>query len=502
MTRAAGKSFWRPVGYYMGMVIVTLGVLQIIPMLVSVLYGEWDVAIIFLLTGSLAVLAGCAPVALLHQDRPARIGWREGMVVTAGAWFVGMLFCALPYRFSGNYLSYLDACFDVMSGLTTTGLALVQDMDHLANGINMWRHMLTFVGGQGMVVLALTFLASSTGSAYKMYVGEGKDERLAPNATHTARYIWRISLIYLLLGTFVFWLAGLRLGLSWDRALLHGMWIFMSAWSTGGFAPMSQNILYYHSALYEIITMIFFIIGSFNFALHHAVLQGRKRELVKNVETLSMTITMTALTLLATIGFMQNRIYPDAMALFRKVFYQLISGHTTTGFMSIYARQFYADWGELALFAITVAMLIGGSACSTAGGFKGLRMAIIFKSFLKDLRQMSVPESRIILTKYHHIRDIVLEDQTARSAFLIVTAYIVTYAGTTLAGMLCGYPFSLASFEAASATGNVGLSIGLATPAMPSALKVIFIAAMWMARLEFMAVLALVATLVRKVGNR
>ena len=78
----------------------------------------------------------------------------------------------------------------------------------------------------------------------------------------------------------------------------------------------------------------------------------------------------------------------------------------------------------------------------------------------------------------------------------------MTYAGTTLAGMLCGYPFSFASFEAASATGNVGLSIGLATPAMPSALKVIYIAAMWMARLEFMAVLALVATLVRKVGNR
>ncbi len=502
MTTSKKNGYWRPVGYFMGLVVMTLGALQLIPLFVSLLYGEWDMATSFLLCSLLAVLAGGIPVTLLHQDRPSHIGWREGMVATAGSWLIGMLLCALPYYFSGYYLSYLDACFDVMSGFTTTGLALIQDMDHLSNGINMWRHMLTFVGGQGMVVLALSFLASGAGSAYKMYVGEGKDERLTPNAIHTSRAIWRISLIYLLLGTFVFWLAGLRIGLPWDQAILHGMWIFMSAWSTGGFAPMSQNVLYYHSALYEVITMVFFIIGSFNFAVHYAVIHGRKRELVKNVETLSMTVTMTVLTLLATLGFMQNRIYPDAMAFFRKVFYQLVSGHTTTGFMTVYARQFYTDWGELALFAMIIAMLIGGSACSTAGGFKGLRMAILLKTFQKEIRQMSLPESRIIIQKYHHIRDLVLDDQVVRSAFLIVTAYVVTYTGTALAGMLCGFPFALSSFEAASVTGNVGLSIGLTTPAMPSILKVVYIIAMWMARLEFISVLALVATIVRKVGRK
>ena len=117
--------------------------------------------------------------------------------------------CALPYYLSGNYLSYLDCCFDVMSGFTTTGLTLIQDMDHLSNGINMWRHLLTFVGGQGMVVLALTFLVKGTNGAYKMYVGEGKDERLMPNAVSTARYIWLISLIYLVVGTLVLWIAGI-----------------------------------------------------------------------------------------------------------------------------------------------------------------------------------------------------------------------------------------------------------------------------------------------------
>ena len=130
------------------------------------------------------------------------------MTLTAISWLAGMVFCAVPYYLSGQYLSFLDACFDVMSGFTTTGLTLIQDMDHTANGINMWRHLLTFVGGQGMIVLAITFLVKGTNGAYKMYVGEGKDERLMPNVVSTARYIWGISLVYLLLGTAVLTVIG------------------------------------------------------------------------------------------------------------------------------------------------------------------------------------------------------------------------------------------------------------------------------------------------------
>lgn len=498
----ATRPFWRPVGYYAGLTLLILGSLQLLPCLVSVVCREWNMALVFLLGTGVSVLLGGVPVLLLHQDQPMRVGWREGLAAAAGSWLLGMLLCALPYWLSGSYLSYLDACFDVMSGFTTTGLTLVQDLDHLSNGLNTWRHLVTFVGGQGMVVLALSFLAGGSGGAYTMYVGEGKDERLAPNATHTSRYIWRISLIYLLVGTVALWLVGLRIGLSWDRSLLHGLWIFMSAWSTGGFAPMSQNILYYHSSAYELATLVFFIIGSFNFALHHAVLQGNRKELRRNVETISMTVTMTLLTLIATLGFIRANLYTDVAALFRKVFYQLISGHTTTGFMTVYARQFRTDWGDLALFAMTVAMLVGGSACSTAGGFKGLRVAVLFGAFRKTLRQASAAESRLIVQKYHHIRDLVLEDGTIQSAFLIVTCYMITYAVATLVGLLCGYPFVDASFEAASVTGNVGLSIGLTTPAMPAILKVTYILSMWMARLEFISVFVLVAILARKAVKR
>ncbi|MHB1315990.1 MAG: TrkH family potassium uptake protein [Christensenellales bacterium] len=488
--------------YYIGLIMIGLGFLQYIPLITSLILLEWDIMFDFLASSSIALLVGGSMMLLGKKYRSRRLSWGEGMVVTASSWFLGMLICALPYYLSGNYLSYLDCCFDVMSGLTTTGLSLVQNMDHLSNGINMWRHLLTFLGGQGMVVLALTFLIKGTSGAYKMYVGEGKDERLMPNAISTARYIWLISLIYLAVGTLAQWIAGMLAGLSAGRAFLHGLWIFMSAWSTGGFAPMSQNILYYHSAFFEIITMVFFIIGSFNFALHFAVLSGKRKELRRNIETVSFSITVTVLTLILTLGLLQNSVYTDAISIFRKGFYQLISGHTTTGFMSIYARQFYYEWGDIALFAITVAMLFGGSACSTAGGFKGLRIGIIGNAFKKDIKQMVLPESRVTVQKFHHIKDIVLEDNIVRSAFLIVIAYMITFTLGTLMGMLCGFPFAMSAFESASATGNVGLSIGLMTAAVPAILKITYIIIMWMARLEFMSILALGVYIVMRVKKR
>ena len=163
--------------------------------------------------------------------------------------------------------------------------------------------------------------------------------------------------------------------------------------------------------------------------------------------------------------------------------------------MTIYARQFFTEWGNVALFAVIISMLIGGSAASTAGGFKGLRMGIIFKGFLRDIKRILLPESRIQIDKFHHISDVILEEKHVRSAMLIVLAYIVTFAIGTLAGVYFGYPLSSAAFESASVTGNVGLSIGITTASMPNTLKIIYILIMWVARLEFMSVLALLAYL-------
>jgi trk system potassium uptake protein len=488
------------IGYYAGLALIGLGALHLAPILTSLVYGEWNILVDFLISLALTVLVGSTLAILSGKPNAAqKLDWAEGMGVAVIAWFAGMLLCALPYYLSGQYRSYLDASFDVMSGLTTTGFTLIQDLDHTSNGINMWRHLLTFVGGQGIIVLALTFLVKGASGAYKMYVGEGKDERLMPNVVTTARYIWGISLVYLLVGTLILTAVGLAQGLDAGQACLHGLWLFMSSWSTGGFAPMSQNILYYHSVWFELTTMIFFIIGSFNFALHYAVLTGKRKELSKNIETMSMMVTVTVLTLLTTVGLIRQNIYPDILSLVRKVFFQLISGHTTTGLQSIYARQFHLEWGDLALLAMIIAMLIGGSACSTAGGFKGIRMGIIWNVFRRDIRRLSQPESVVTTLKIHHIKDQFLDENTVRSAFLIVVAYLVTFVLTTLTGVFYGYPMGDAAFEAASATGNVGLSIGVVQASMPAPMKVVYIFTMWLARLEFMSVLALAAYLLNRV---
>jgi trk system potassium uptake protein TrkH len=488
------------IGYFTGKIIIGIGLLMLIPIVTALIFGEWPVMVDFIIGFGLALTIGYLMTYIGTTNH--KPNWIHGMVTAAFSWLVAMAVAAIPYMLSGHFLSYLDAMFDTMSGFTTTGLVLLQDLDHVSNAINMWRFILTFVGGQGMIVLALTFLVKDAAGGYKLYVGEGKDERLLPSVFNTAKEIWKISLIYLVIGTFALWMAGIYIGLPTVNAFLHGLWIYMSAWSTGGFAPMTQSILYYHSFLYEIITIVIFMIGSFNFALHHAVWTGNRKEIYKNIETVSMAVTLTVLTLLGCYGLMKLKVYPDTMALFRKGFYQIVSGHTTTGFMTIYARQFIREWGDLALLAITVAMLFGASACSTAGGFKGLRIGIIFQAIVQEIRRLLKPESVILIHKFHHIKDQVLEEKQVRSAALIIILYIAIFAMATIVGVLYGYPLLEAAFESASVTGNVGLSIGVTAAGMPDILKITYIFNMWAGRLEFMAILAMFGFIISAVKRK
>jgi trk system potassium uptake protein TrkH len=298
-------------------------------------------------------------------------------------------------------------------------------------------------------------------------VGEGKDERLLPNVIQTARAIWLVSLAYLIVGALFLWIAGMSLGLGPVRGLLHAIWIFMAGWSTGGFAPQSYNTIYYHSLLYEVISVSIFVIGSFNFALHWAVWTGKRTEIYKNIEIISFFTTITIAMLLATAGLMKLGVYPDTMALFRKMFYQVASGHTTTGFSTIYSRTFVRQWGPFAMLGVTLAMAIGASACSTGGGFKGIRMGIIFKGVIQDVRRLISPESARIVEKWHHISTRLLDDATVRMAMLVVLSYIGIYALGTVVGVYYGYDLVQAMFDAVSAGSNTGLSCGVVSPTMP-----------------------------------
>jgi trk system potassium uptake protein TrkH len=185
-------------------------------------------------------------------------------------------------------------------------------------------------------------------------------------------------------------------------------------------------------------------------------------------------------------------VYPDAVAGFRRIIFNVISAHTTTGLGSVYARQFALEWGDFGILIMVIVMLIGGSACSTAGGFKGLRVGIVMKGLIMDIKRLLTSERSMKVYKFHHIKDRVLEDSLIKSSAIIICCYLVTFMVGTVLGTFYGYPISAAAFEAASVSGNVGLSIGVTAPSMPAVLKIFYIIAMYLGRLEFLSVFALI----------
>ncbi len=480
--------------FNLGKIIFALGLTMLIPLVTAILFKEQEPIYDFLIGILTALILGILLIRLFHTKED--LMWLHGMVVASVSWLAAMLLGAIPLYLSGHFSSFLDACFDAMSGFATTGLVLINDIDHLAFSHNMWRHLIMFIGGQGIVVIALAFLMSGASGAFRMYVGEARDERILPNVVQTARFIWFVSIVYLILGTMALTVIAVFEGMPPLKSLFHGMWIFMAAFDTGGFAPQSQNILYYHSLPFEIVTIFIMLLGAINFKLHHALWTGNKREVYKNIETITLFVTITLTFAITCFGLTIAKAYPEALSMFRKGFYQLISAHTGTGYMTIYARQFIQEWGGLAMVGLTIAMAFGGGVCSTTGGIKALRIGLLYKALRQDIKQLLVPESTVIIEKFHHIKEIVLTDKQVRSVFLITISYLLLYGFGALVGMFCGYPLLGALFESTSAAANVGLSCGITLPSMPWFLKVTYIFQMWAGRLEFMSVFALIGFLV------
>ncbi len=480
---------YKIIGYYLGKITVGLGIMMMIPLAIAFLYGEFSPAVDFLLSISLTFLLGLILIVICYTKED--LATMHAMSVASLSWLVAMVVSAVPLYLSGHYACFLDACFESMSGYATTGLTLSNDMDHMANAHNFWRHLTMYIGGQGIMVIALTFLFRGTAGSFKIYLGEARDERVLPNVIHTARFIWMVSLVYLILGSAALSVSAIVGGLPPGKAVFDSICIFMAAWDTGGFTPQSQSILFYHNHIFELITVSLMLLGSINFALHYAVWTGNRKELWRNIEIVTFLISIIATLSITAWGVAGRGVYTDAVPFFRKVFYQLVSGHTGTGYTTIYSRQFVNEWGQLSMLGIVIAMAIGGSMCSTTGAIKVLRIGVLFKALKQDIKKLLIPETAVLIQKFHHIRDYILEDKYVRNAALILISYIFLYLVGTIAGMLCGYDLITSSFESVSAAANVGLSCGITVPSMPSILKIVYIVQMWAGRLEFISILAL-----------
>ena len=488
------------VTYYLGKIILGLSLAFALPLILALANKEVNPAMDFGISSLIGLIIGLILITLCKTEED--LNWMQGMSLVGLSWLVAMFLGAIPLYLSGHWKSYLDACFEAMSGFATTGLILVQDLDHLSLSHNLWRHLMMFIGGQGIVIVALSFFVRGLSGAYKIYVGEAREERVLPNVVNTARFIWLVSIVYLVLGSTTLAFIAQAEGMSKGTSFFHGVCIFMAAFDTGGFAPQSQNILYYHSFPFEIVTITLMLLGAINFKLHYSLWTGNKKEIFKNIETVTLFISIMVIFLFTALGLRRAGIYPEAFTLFRKGFYQLISAHTGTGYMTIYARQFIRQWSGLAFMGIILAMSLGGSTSSTTGGIKVLRLRIFLKALAGEIKRIMLPESSVSVQKIHHIKEVVLEDKQIRTSLLIFLMYLGLYILGAMVGCFYGYPLPQALFESVSAGANVGLSCGITNPSMSTLLKIIYIFQMWVGRLEFVSIFTLFGVLIAAVKGK
>ncbi len=485
--------------YFLSRITEGLAALFLIPAVIAVLFQEWKPCLDFLFSAALAY----AVSGVL-----ARFGERREMsgpivaAVVPSFWLLAAVLSGVPLYLSGHFGSYLDAVFDAMSAFSTTGLTLILDLDHLAMSTNFFRHLKIFVGGQGIILAALLFPAAGLREAYRLYSGEGREEKIFPNVRQTALFIWSVSIIYLLIGTVALALSAWRSGMSPGNAVFQGINLFMAAFDTGGFTPQSMSVMFYQSALLEAVLAFVMIAGMINFGLHFALWSGNLREIYRDIEVKSLTVTILFTFTGVALALVVGGVFETFSGVFRKGFFQLISAHSTTGHMTVYAEQLGQRWGDFALVALSVAMGLGGGACSTAGGIKALRVGLSAKIVLEEVKKTMLPQVSVVRERYHHLRDFVIQGGLVRNVLLVILAYLVTY---LLGAMVClyyGYSFTDSLFESISAAANVGLSTGLTAPTMPALIKVVFILQMWAGRLEFVSVMALLALLAAVVRGR
>ncbi|MDD3296278.1 MAG: TrkH family potassium uptake protein [Candidatus Omnitrophica bacterium] len=466
----------------LGRLVLGLSFFMLIPLVTAALKREVSPFFDFLIGFGICGALGFGLMLLFPMKKEA--GWIHAFFTVSFGWLIFSLLGAVPLHLSGHFASYIDAWFESMSGFATTGLVLIQDLDHLSFAHNMWRHLTMFIGGQGIILASLSILTRARSVALGFYIGEARQEKILPNVVDTSRFIWKVSFVYMVLGVAAFFAILYNQGMKWDKSFFHALWIFFAAFDTGGFAPQAQNIAYYHSPLMEAATVVFMVLGAINFNLHFWLWNRSKKEIFKNFEIKTFMLSLFGLT---GILYFSLRFCGTGEILFRKGFYQLVSAHTGCGFTNLNSLGLN-HFPILGVLALIFAMMVGGGVCSTTGGIKLMRLGIIFKTFFTEIKRWMMPFRSVYKDRFHHLQDLVFSSKRVKEAFIYSAFFLLTYLAGALVAIVLGYPASLSLFESVSATANVGLSVGITNPTMPLLLKIVYIFQMWAGRLEFISI--------------
>jgi len=484
----------RLIGFYLGKVLGGLGLVMLAPVPVALAGGEWNAAAALVLGASVSLTARWLGDAFLETRRA--LSWAHGMVIVALAWIVGSAFAAIPMHVTGRFSSPLATYFEAVSALTTTGMSVIHDLDHLEASMTLYRHLLQIAGGLGIIIVILALFSAGGSRVGTLYVSEARDERILPNVLRTSRFIARVTLAFLVASLAALVPALLSAGFSLARAVEHALALFLASFSTGGFSVMQASVGYYHSTAVELIVMLLMFAGMLSFALHHALWSRDLRECVEHVETRTLVVLGSGLLVLLTLGLVREGTYDTLGALVRRGLFTLVSAVSSTGHQVNAGETYLTDWGVLAPAVLVGAMAVGGMASSTAGGIKVLRVALAFKGVVHDIRRFLLPESAVVVTTYHVGRRRILRPETARAATTALLLFILSFLLGTMTALLTeDVDVTEALFEGVSVGSNIGISIGVVTPDLSPALQAVYVLQMILGRLEFVAVLVLVGYL-------
>lgn len=486
----------RVIGHYLGTLILFFAITMAVPLVTALACQEWEPAARYLFTAGIAVTIGAALRFL--RIEPGRLNRQQALAATGFAWIALAFVASIPLSLSGHYATYLDALFDGVSGLTTTGATVVVDLDHLSNADNMFRFMMHLLGGLGLIVVALSFGLFGKRTGASLFASEGRSEHVVPNVVQTTQFISRIAVVFILLATGIMTVLCLLKGMEPARAGLQSLWLAISGFVTGGFTPMSQSVLYYHSLALEIVLMFLMILGSISFLLHSEVWNGRVETFFRDIETLTMVLWLAVMTCVLTASLSASLSFSDLPALLRRGLFMVISAFSTTGFQNITTNQLVTStvFTSGAFLTLAVIMAVGGGAGSTAGGIKFSRIGIIFKSIVSTVKEALAPDSARVVVSYYHVGRRILSPEVVKEAMTVFVLYVITYAVGALVGIAHGYEAPQAIFESVAMASNGGVITGLVTPGMPASLELFYIFQMWAGRLEFVTLLALLAEIV------
>ena len=483
----------RVVGHYLGVLLLfsTFGLLPSI--LLSVLFAEWSATSRYLLTAGIFLVAGSALRFLRIQ--PGRLSRQQALAVTGLAWLVLAFFAAIPLYFSGHYANYLDALFEAVSGLTTTGASVVMDLDHLSYADNMWRFMMHLMGGLGLVVVGISFgLFGKSGAS--LFTSEARSEYVIPNVVQTAQFIGRITLVFIAIATALVCSLCLSIGMEPARAFLQSLWVSISAFMTAGFVPMSQNIMYYHSLSIEFALVLVMLMGCINFTLHAEIIKGRVRSFFEDMEIRATALWIGVIVIAFMASLAGSRLFSDLPAMVRRGLFMIFAAFTTTGFQNITTTQLNDFLSSGAFLVLAILMAVGACSGSTAGGIKVQRFGILVKGIVATLKETLAPDSARVVASYQHIGRRMVTPELVREATTVLLLYGATYVIGALAGIAGGYEASQAIFESIAMASNGGITSGIVVPGMAWPLELFYLFEMWAGRLEFVTLIAVLIQIV------